>query len=379
MRRAWREHSVVVFYLVAAAAAYVLALGPEPRLLGRPILYEPPYAWLMRLPGFEVLRVPARFAMLAVLCQSLLLAFAIARAPLAALRNTAVVAAICVGLFLDGWIRMPVAPAPESGPQWQSVAAVIELPPADPAVDFGALYRSMSHRLPLVNAFSGYYPPHYLPLAEAIGAQQFAAIGELAPGADIGIAMRRPAGGTLPAVDALQREPGVERRPSDSNWDVFVMHPRARPAVPRGTPLPIAALVANRHPEDVGRMQDGTVETAWGSGAGQRGDEEVIVDLGAPHDIASIVFEMGAFSFGFPRQLTVDVSLDRATWSDAWSGETSVATVRAAVDRPGTVPLAIDFPATSARFVRLRQTGEEPGIPWWIAELSVLAPASSRP
>ena len=52
MRRMWRERSIAGFYLVATAAMLLLALGPEPRLLGRPILYEPPYAWLMHLPGF---------------------------------------------------------------------------------------------------------------------------------------------------------------------------------------------------------------------------------------------------------------------------------------------------------------------------------------
>jgi hypothetical protein len=69
----------VVFYLLAMATMFVCALGPEPRLFGRPILYEPPYAWLMRVPGFDTLRVPARFAMLFVLCQCVLLALAVAR------------------------------------------------------------------------------------------------------------------------------------------------------------------------------------------------------------------------------------------------------------------------------------------------------------
>jgi hypothetical protein len=67
IRQAWREHSIVAFYVVAMAAFYLFALGPEPRLFGRPILYEAPYAWLMRLPGFDTLRVPARFGMLFVL------------------------------------------------------------------------------------------------------------------------------------------------------------------------------------------------------------------------------------------------------------------------------------------------------------------------
>src|SRR3954465_12589166 len=78
-RTAWRERSVPMFYVAAMAAMYVLALGPAPLAWGHPVLYEPPYAWLMRLPGIEELRVPARFAMLGVLCSSTLLAIAVAR------------------------------------------------------------------------------------------------------------------------------------------------------------------------------------------------------------------------------------------------------------------------------------------------------------
>ena len=90
-----------MFYVVAMAAAYVLALGPEPRLFGRPMLYEPPYAWLMWLPGFATLRVPARFAMLGVLCQSMLLAIVVARLS-AVWRKPLMLAAICAAVLADG-------------------------------------------------------------------------------------------------------------------------------------------------------------------------------------------------------------------------------------------------------------------------------------
>jgi len=41
---------------------------------------------------------------------------------------------------------------------------------------------------------------------------------------------------------------------------------------------------------------------------------------------------------------------------------------------PGDVPLTIEFAPAQARYLRLRQTGHEVGIPWWIGELQVLAP-----
>src|SRR5262249_10355739 len=156
-------HSVAVFYVVAMAAMFVLALGPEPRFFGRPILYEAPYSWLMRLPGFETLRVPARFAMLIVLCQSVLLALAVGRWSSRLRRPALVVFWLGGGFRVGGGAGFAVGPPPPSGPEWpDAVAAVVEVPPGGQH-DFDAIYRSLSHGRPIVNGYSGFFPPFYLP------------------------------------------------------------------------------------------------------------------------------------------------------------------------------------------------------------------------
>lgn len=136
----------------------------------------------------------------------------------------------------------------------------------------------------------------------------------------------------------------------------------------------LTVVSANRHGEDVRRLVDGTVETAWGSGNSQIGDEVLAVDLGSAQSVGAAIFDMGSYAFGFPRQLEVDVSLDGGRWMPAWSGRTAVLTVRAGIAEPGVVPLVVDLGRVRARFLRFRQTGSEPGIPWWIAELHVHAP-----
>lgn len=57
-----------------------------------------------------------------------------------------------------------------------------------------------------------------------------------------------------------------------------------------------------------------------------------------------------------------------------WSGATAATTVRAALVDPGVVPVTFTFTPVRGRYVRLRQTGNEPGIPWWIADVHVHAP-----
>jgi hypothetical protein len=373
-RRAWRERSAPVFYGAATVALYVLSFGPSPVLLGRPVLYEAPYAWLMRLPGFDALRVPARFAMLALLGQAIVIALAFARWRLAAdSRRLAVGALLGVGLLADGWIRLPIVPAFGRAPAWSaaSVASVVELPPGEAIVDFPAIYRSMFHRQPLVNGFSGYAPPHYLPLAYAIEHGQFEALEEIAVDGPLGVGIDR----SVPWYQSMEmwasRLPSATRVRLDDGWTTFVVSGRSRPALQLGPLLLPVAVQVNRHPENVGRLTDGQVETAWSPGAVQEGGEEVLVDLGSVQNVGAVVLEMGSYSFGFPRELAIEVSTDGRQWQTVWRGETSVRTVRAALIDPGTVPVTFELGATSGRFVRLRQMGKDPVVPWWIAELKI--------
>lgn len=373
-RRMWRTESVVGFYVLALAAMYVLALGPEPRLFGRPLLYEPPYLWLMRIPGFDALRVPARFAMLAVLCQAMLVALALTHWTKSARRRTVLPLLVVAGILIDGWIRLPVAAVPDAGvTEWGSAAAVLELPPADGATDFGALYRATVHGRPIVNGFSGYMPPHYLPLAHAVRDRQFAVLKELTTQGAIGIALDTRRGDAAEMTQGLLGA-GVAATETRGNWSTFLQTGEPSPLLPLGRRLRIAAAIATDHAGDVPRMLDGDVGTAWGTTFNQIGGEEIVVDLGEVTEIGPIVLEMGSYAFGHPRLLEIETSDDRSVWQGAWRGETSVATVRAAIQQPLVVPLTIDIGRVRGRFLRLRQVGHEPGIPWWIAELRVHSP-----
>jgi hypothetical protein len=378
MRKAWRDQSIVAFYLVGMLATYVFALGPEPRFLGRPILYEPPYAWLLHVPGFDTLRVPARFAMVLVLCECVLLAFAVARWLPRIARPRLAMALIATALVADGFVRLRVEPAPPLGPEWPAeVAAVIELPTIGAKDDLGPIYRSMFNGRPLVNGYSGYYPPHYLPLVFSIRDRLFSAIPEVAQGKLIGIAVNRSDGDAAVAEELLRRMTGVSRLSSDAHWSRFVMQASVPRAERLGRDLPMRTVHANRHDEDIGRLTDHRIDTAWSGGPDQIGNEEVEIDLGTEQSIGGIVFGMGAFAFGFPRELRIDVSSDHSNWRPAWAGQTSVGAVHAAITNPGVVPLTIDVGEIKGRYIRLQQVGSEPRIPWWIAELSVRAPADA--
>src|SRR5262249_35360096 len=153
-----RRRSPVAFYAIAAFAMWVVSLGPGPTVFDRRALYQAPYGWLMRLPVFSGLRVPARFWMMAVLCLTALAALAIDR--LRGRARIVVTSIAAIGLALDGWPKQfQVLAEPEHRTAPPGVAARLDLPMTDDR-DALALYQQTLDRVPLYNGFSGYGAPH---------------------------------------------------------------------------------------------------------------------------------------------------------------------------------------------------------------------------
>ena len=80
---------------------------------------------------------------------------------------------------------------------------------------------------------------------------------------------------------------------------------------------------------------------------------------------------IGGYVADFPRRLAVDLSDDGGRWQEVWSGETALLAFVAALELPRSVPLRLPLGHAAARYLRLRQTGEDPVYYWSIAELQV--------
>jgi hypothetical protein len=170
-------------FLVLLGLACWLSLGPSPRVLGRPLDLWAPYGALMALPGFEGLRVPARFATIVSLALAVLAGAGAARLLRGRLASVAL-ALLCVAVLAD--VRPRRIPMNEVGPpnayaapeprvyrparapavyhqlaRTPPDAVVLELPIGDPGYDLRAVYYSTVHWRRLVNGYSGFYPPHY--------------------------------------------------------------------------------------------------------------------------------------------------------------------------------------------------------------------------
>jgi hypothetical protein len=154
------DRSLLAFYVIATVMCLVLAMGPVLRIAGNEVAAGGPYAWLMTIvPGFTGVRVPARFTLVAMLCLSMAAAILIAR-----LRRRWIGIAVAAIALMEVWLRpiplLPLPPLLEAMALTPTARAVLELPVGN-AQEFPALYRSMFHRRPLVNGYSGYTPRAY--------------------------------------------------------------------------------------------------------------------------------------------------------------------------------------------------------------------------
>lgn len=160
-----RAGSMPGLYATGALASFAMALGPVPRALGISFWRKAPYQWLLSLPGFTSARVPALFLTVAVLCLSVLAAYAVVRLwPQVSRAAGLAMALVAAAIVLDGWVVVPVVELPGPMPP-TSADLVIELPRYSLYEDAWAMYHGMSHGRPVMNGYSGYEPPHYRYLA----------------------------------------------------------------------------------------------------------------------------------------------------------------------------------------------------------------------
>jgi hypothetical protein len=164
--RGWRTDAqpVVANALALAVAGGVLSLGPE----GARALY----AWTAEIVfGFHAIRAPARFAVAAMVGLCLLAAVGVARAGLGR-PLVAVLAVLMMAEYLNAPLNLVAAPAThtavgawlrdQAGP-----GAVLYLPLTLDKDNTVHMVRSLEHRRPIVNGYSGQRPAFFTSLADA--------------------------------------------------------------------------------------------------------------------------------------------------------------------------------------------------------------------
>jgi hypothetical protein len=370
--RAWvGRDPVLFFYLTAAVVTWSLALGPTLTVMGQLTGIPGPYALLAQLPGISELRVPARFWGLTVLslsvvagitAQHLLAAFAGTLRPVA-------IALIAAGLLSDSWIgampATPVGPSPVP-PSTLANRVVMTLPVGD-VLDLPATYHAAIGGWTSVNGYSGYHPNYYSALNYSVRFEEdsaflpFQARTEL----DVVVSARAPR-----LIALVEKQPGVRVVGRQNEWTHYRLPRRGRADAGRaaGRRLPIAGVSSECAPDAFRLALDNDPVTRWV--CGPTVDEKMFeIDLGNETTIGAVVNGIGRYHDQFPPEMIVETSIDRTTWSPAWSGTLVAQTIRGGIDNPDLLRIVIPFTPREARYVRLRHPAARTDYYGTIAEL----------
>ena len=375
---AYEGHAPLAFYLLATVALGLLALGPRPTLLGTEAIALAPYDALTYLPGFDGLRVPARFWMLATICLAAITGIAFAHlVPTGSRWRSLVLGVVTVGLLVDGWVRLPTVPAPRRSVVLERLAEgpVVELPLGWRDDDAAAMLRATYHGEAVVNGHSGYVASHYRALEYALGHGREDVLDLLA---SLGVRQIRinrdhPDGPTYESYVATW--PGSRRMAETDHESLYAFTEVSPPPppTPLGPRLEIAAVTANVNDELTGAVLDGDLKTRWHTGP-QNPGYSITADLGASRLLGAVVAQLGGFTLDFPRRLRVAISDDGENWREVWRGPGDAVAVIGALREPREAPLVIPLTGARGRYVRLQQTSGDPTYYWSVAELRVHGP-----
>ena len=314
------------FYAGAALVMTALSFGPagNPRSLA--VLWHP-YSWLAWLPGFGGLRVPTRMYMLAVLCLAVAAGIAFAHIRERIRWRKALAALVLAGLAVDGAISgMPLGFPPGDLALDARNARVLVLPFEDGRQSVFAMYRSMSHRLPVVNGYAGYLPSSGDVVEWGLRRRDPTILTELRRGHPlyVVVAPTEHADQWTAFMDAQQAQfLGIQ-----SAGRMYLMPPTAYGRGVRPGPSIDEAAVR--------------VDGDW-----------IVADVQQPRGIRTVELRTHGNLLRLPREILIDVSLDGTTWRRVFEERPGGLALAGALDLPRVIPLRIDLQDVTARFVRI--------------------------
>lgn len=393
-------YDVLIFYAGMLVLAFIFSLGPVIKLNGKEIVTGPYLLLFKYIPGFDGLRVPARFAIFVVFSLSLFAAFGVKYMMLKLKGNygriglISVLTAIILIEYNSFSAAKPTLDPIETGDKIPAVYkwlakqegdfGIIELPAGEPVLpgDLIYIYFSIYHWKGLVNGYSGYFPPAYNLIKEAVkGFPDAASKGLLE---DIGVRYvilhgKRYDAERLKGMKAafLKDEDLKLMSQFDDDYVYELKGKKGMTTFYKNEELIEISrsgwsAKANISEEIVKEAFDNIrdISSRWTTGRPQRPGDYFELDLGNIYRIAKISMALGNIT-DYPRGYKVDASLDGSKWDLIAKEDSARFPIVSLVKEPLKPKFDILFHPTNARYIRITQTGSHKEHWWSIAEIHV--------
>jgi hypothetical protein len=220
-------------------------------------------------------------------------------------------------------------------------AAVLELPLDDTDVSIEAMYRSMFHRQPLVNGYSGHFPPHYRILSLSLWRGDTSALFYLARRRPLVIVINDRLAHSGSFKQLIQNVPGIETHGGSGAGTLYLLPAQPTPKEPPlGEPLTSTVRDAGRYVLEF--------------------------DVGAPRLLSGVVFPLRHRYEDLAERIRIETSADGETWQESWLGWTGGLAVEATLADSQLAPIRIPLPGVHARYLRVY-----PASAWMKRELTI--------
>jgi hypothetical protein len=320
------------FYAGAALILAALSFGPAPDPGGLAALWHP-YSWLTWLPGFGGLRVPARIYMLAILCLAVAAGIAYTHLRPRVRYPGLLLGVVLAGLAYDGIIAgMPLGFPPGDITLTERNARVLVLPYEDGRQTVFAMYRSMSHRLPVANGYAGFVPSAGDVIEWGLRRRDPTILTELRRG--------RPLYVIVAPTDQAQ------------TWTTFMNAQDAQfTGIQSGGRVYLMPPAPYRREVRPGVTLDAAtrVDGDW-----------MVADLHQARTVRGLELRTHGNLVRLPPDLLIDVSADGTNWQRAFEQRPGGLALLGALDLPRVVPLRVDLQDVVARFVRVNASAFGP-------------------
>jgi hypothetical protein len=385
-------------YGAITALAFALSLGPEPTAWGTRLPFAAYPVLTETVPGFDGLRVPARFSVVVVLGLSVLAAIGAAR-----LVSGAVAVVLGTAIFIEGWAApIPIAAFDPRGREadrplyeWlagEAPGAVLELPIKrfDIAPTLTYQYATLQHLHPIVNGYSGYGSALQAwlggpttPLNElsrmdvAVDALQYLGVRYVIVHRD-DYDNRTFADQTIESLRGLGRQISGERQfGTTAAFRLAGERKYAGPDERLFTSRPIGAgafkATASHNAGRIADAFDGNADSRWVTGRGQRGDEWVRIDFNELTAVRGIRLKMAYATLGeYPRGLTIQTIDQSGAVTTHRNGPVLAPLARGLITNAAYPSVEIALHDTQpATALLLRQTDRTGNLNWSIHELEL--------